>query len=297
MAIVGRFKLAGGAVAVLAVVALAGCGSTPARHTDRAVAGRALDAATRSALATSFEAKLSGSVKLSQQGVSGLSSSTLQKLTQLEGRLNSSTLVGSVEFQSPTDFEASYRFAPAFPASVDVIEVGGVRYASIAGSGWHEVPATPTGGEAASSSGSLGQALSALGGLARNATSITTLPPTQLDGQAVDHLQARISGPGLDRILTQALSASPARGGGADIPALGSLLNFYPVRGGLSFNLAALGLLGSAGAPQAQGTLTLTFEFTVTMSGYGSHFAIAKPSDVAPGPLPTPTPPALSSLF
>lgn len=315
MALVSSIKLAGGAAAALAVVALAGCGSTPAHRSGGAVASRALDAATSSALSSSFKANVSGWVRLGLEKVSGLPSTTQEQLTRLQQQLNSSTLVGSLEFQSPADFEGSYSFAPALPAPVDVIEVGGVRYVSVNGAGWHEVPATPPGGKAARWSGGMAPALGSLAGLVRSASAVSTLPPTSLDGQVVDHLQARIPGAALARILTRALSSGAVRGGGADIQALVSLLNFQPAtldsfiakstglpvresaRGGFSFNLAALGLLGSAGVPQARGTVALTFEFTVTFSGYGSHFAITKPSQLVPGPPPAPGSPALSSLF
>jgi hypothetical protein len=308
-------KLGGTAVAALAVAALAGCGATPASHSDRAVASRALDAATRSALATSFRANLTGSVRLSLTGVSGLPSSSLKQLTQLQQQLNSSTVAGSVEFQSPTAFATTYRFSPLLPAVVDVIEVGGVEYASDNGTSWHLVPAASSAKKPASLSGSLPQPLRSLAQLAGGATAVSHLPATVVDGVSVDHLQARISGAGLDQILTKGLGAGPAGRSGAELQALAPLLNFGPatidsyiskatkrpvqesVRGAMSFNLAALGLLGSAAIPSAKGSLALRFDLTVTFSGYGSQFAITKPSDVVPGPLPTRTPPALSSLF
>ncbi len=313
-----RTQVVGATALALGLLALAGCGSSPARRSDKLVAARVLSTANRTALSTSFTARMKGTVRLTLSGVAGLPSQTLQRLQQLQQQLNSTSISGSIRFQSPTEFEVTYSFPPFLSSPLEVIYAGGAKYASLNGTQWHRLG--PSGGAASLGNmpfevGSLPGELRALGTAARGATTITTLPAATIDGVAVDHVRAVVSGGGLDRILTGGLGAgSSTAGSGSAVPALAALINFQPATvdtyigrrtklplresasGGASLNLAALSLLGSTAAAQAKGTVALGLDFTVNFSGYGSHVSIAAPKNVVAGPLALPSPPSLSSL-
>ncbi len=315
MSFVVRAKLVGGAAAALALVLLAGCGSIPAGRSRTAVAAGVLDSATSSVLSTSFRADFTGSARLTLAGLSGLPASSRRQLTELARGLNSSTLTGWLEFQSPSDYEASYRFAPALPAPVDVREVAGMEYLSLNGTTWNRVVPASIHGGLPGSWASMPEALKSLAKAVKGATAVSNLGPTDLNGKAVNHIEATISGTRLERILAGALARAPQEGAGAGLQGLAELVNLNPlhldfyisrstrlpvqesVNGGMSLNLAALGLLGSSALSGAQGSVTLTVDMSVTFSGYGSHFAITKPTHVLPGPPANPSAAGLSSLF
>ncbi|MHB1502284.1 MAG: hypothetical protein ACYCYK_14345, partial [Candidatus Dormibacteria bacterium] len=297
-----RTPVVGATALALGLLALAGCGSSPAHRSDKLVAARVLSTANRTAWSTSFTARIQGTVRLTLSDVSGLPSQTLKRLQQLQQQLNSTSISGSIRLESPTDFEVTYSFPPFLPSPLEVIYAGGTKYASSNGTQWHRLG--PSGGAGSLGKlpfeiGSLPAALRALGSATSGATTITSLPATTVDGVAVDHLRAVVSGTGLARILTGGLGAGSSTGGsGAATQALSALVNFQPATvdtyigqrtrlpvlesasGGASLDLAALSLLGSTATAQAKGTVALGYDFTVTFSGYGSHFSIAAPTNV-----------------
>jgi hypothetical protein len=307
------------AAAAAAIVVLAGCGSTPAGHRPQAAA--LLSSANNTALSTSFRAQFQGTAKVSMSGVSGLPAATMQQLQKAEGQLNSATLSGTLEFENSTNFEVTYSFPPFLTSQLAVLEVNGVGYASLNGTSWYALTSsTTTSAGLSAQMANLPSQLKALGTEAKGGATVSTLPDTTVDGVAVTHVRAVISGSGLDKIFTGALEQFAKTGSGSSAggvaAALTQLVNFDPARadsyisqssklpvretasGSMSFNLAALSLLGSGQIPQVQGVLSLSFATTINFGDYGHHFTISKPSDVVPGSLPQPSSPSsVSGLF
>lgn len=302
--------LAGAVAAAAGVLALAGCGAAQAGH--RPLAAELLSSANNTALSTSFKAQFQGTAKLTMSGLSGLPATTMQQLQTAQGQLNSSTLTGTLDFENPTNFEVSYSFPPFLTSQLDVLEVNGVGYASLNGTTWYQLAAStaPSGGLSAQAA-NLPNELKALGTEAKGAATVSSLPNTTVNGVAVTHVRATISGSGLDKIFTGALDQFAKTGSGSSaggaMAALAQLVNFNPAQadsyisvgtklpvresasGSMSFNLAALSLLGAGQLPKVQGVLSLSFTSTINFSDYGHHFAISKPADIAPGALPQPS--------
>ena len=307
---VGRRALAALMLPV-AVAALAGCGQSVGKHV---VAAKLLSSANSSATHTSLSASFELKASVSLTGASGLSSSELQELHVLETDLNSADLTGAVDVQDSSHVEGSLSLTPLLSQPVRFIEVSGVEYINYDGGGWHRA-GSAQGGSAAlpSSPASIPSFALSLGNLAKHETTVTNLGPTTLDGSAVDHLRAVVSGPGLDKILQAALGdLGTANISSAQASELASLIQFGRAQGDsylltssglpmqesgsaqLSLNLSTLSLLDPRQAA-VTGIVNLNFSGRVDFSHYGANFAIAAPTTVAAGPAKMP--PGLSQFF
>jgi len=304
------------AIAGLAVLALAGCGS-PAAGSQRS-AGAILDAANQQALGASFQMSFSSQLHVGLTGVTGLSGTLGRELSIAQTEINAAEFRGVVEFQSKTQFELTFTLSPLLDQPWHLIDLDGTEYISENGTQWYTVSgnsgvAGDVGGAAGGGLGDLKAQLQTWGQELRGSATVSNLGDSELDGAKVDHVQTSVSGAALNKTLAQAFAgvatklgtAAPSLSG--DIPALEQLLQFNSIRVdsyvltsngrlartdiavGLTLDLSALSTLapGQAGLPG--GSVAITFNTTANFSDFGKDFGIGKPSDIVAGPVPTPS--------
>ncbi|MFZ0169558.1 MAG: hypothetical protein WAL64_09095 [Candidatus Dormiibacterota bacterium] len=304
------------ALASLAVLAVAGCGS-PAATAHRS-ARAILDAANQRALGTSFELSFSSKVQVDLTGVSGLSGVTPGELGLIQAKINSAQLQGVVDFQSQKLFELSFSVSPLLDQTWHLIDLNGTRYISENGTQWHTVTGNSglAGGVGSVASGGLSNLKAELqtwGQELHSSATVTNLGNSQLNGAEVDHVQTSVSGPALNHALAQVLSGLATQLGTAEpslsgeVPAIEKLLQFNSAKVdsyvgtpsgqlarteisvGMTLDLGSLSALAPGQSDLPSGSMSMTIDATGNLSKYGKNFGIQKPSDIVAGPLPAPS--------
>ncbi len=300
-------------------MAVAGCGAVASQHHSPAVSANLLGASNTAALGTSFSASFTGGVSVNLAGVKGLPSTMQQQLTKAASLLNGATLKGTLEFQSSGSAELTYTMPPLLSETVTVLEVGGAGYYSLNGTQWYSgAPAGGTGsGQLPTGLSKLRSQLQQLSSELSSAAKVTDLGSGgQINGVETEHLEAVISGSGLDGILSNAISQLGSGGGSpgaAGLGGLGALTTFGQTRidswvattshlpqkmtasSSLTVDLGALSLLAPGSAPTVSGSAAFGLSFSAEFGRYGANFGLSKPAQVLPG---APTMPASPlSLF
>lgn len=304
------------ALASLAVLAVAGCGS-PAATAHRS-ARAILDAANQQALGTSFEMSFTSKMQVDLTGVSGLSGVTPGELGLIQAEINSAQLQGVVDFQSQKLFELSFSVSPLLDQTWHLIDLNGTRYISENGTQWHTVTgnsglAAGVGGVASGGLSNLKAELQTWGQELHSSATVTNLGNSQLNGAEVDHVQTSVSGPALNHALAQVLSGLATQLGTAEpslsgeVPAIEKLLQFNSAKVdsyvgtasgqlerteisvGMTLDLGSLSALAPGQSDLPSGSMSMIIDATGNFSEYGKNFGIQKPSDIVAGPLPTPS--------
>lgn len=304
------------ALASLAVLAVAGCGS-PAATAHRS-ARAILDAANQQALGTSFEMSFTSKMQVDLTGVSGLSGVTPGELGLIQAEINSAQLQGVVDFQSQKLFELSFSVSPLLDQTWHLIDLNGTRYISKNGTQWHTVTgnsglAAGVGGVASGGLSNLKAELQTWGQELHSSATVTNLGNSQLNGAEVDHVQTSVSGPALNHALAQVLSGLATQLGTAEpslsgeVPAIEKLLQFNSAKVdsyvgtasgqlerteisvGMTLDLGSLSALAPGQSDLPSGSMSMIIDATGNFSEYGKNFGIQKPSDIVAGPLPTPS--------
>ncbi len=304
------------ALASLAVLAVAGCGSPAA--TAHGSARAILDAANQQALGTSFEMSFTSKMQVDLTGVSGLSGVTPGELGLIQAEINSAQLQGVVDFQSQKLFELSFSVSPLLDQTWHLIDLNGTRYISENGTQWHTVTgnsglAAGVGGVASGGLSNLKAELQTWGQELHSSATVTNLGNSQLNGAEVDHVQTSVSGPALNHALAQVLSGLATQLGTAEpslsgeVPAIEKLLQFNSAKVdsyvgtasgqlerteisvGMTLDLGSLSALAPGQSDLPSGSMSMIIDATGNFSEYGKNFGIQKPSDIVAGPLPTPS--------
>jgi len=304
------------ALAALAALAVAGCGSptATAHRSARAI----LDAANRQALGTSFEMSFTSKMQVDLTGVSGLSGVTPGELGLIQAEISSAQLQGVVDYQSQKLFELSFSLSPLLDQTWHLIDLNGTRYISENGTQWHTVAgnsglAGGVGGVASGGLSNLKTELQTWGQELHSSATVTNLGNSELNGAEVDHVQTSVAGPALNHALAQVLSGLATQLGttqpslSGDVPAIEKLLQFNSAKVdsyvgtasghlartdisvGMTLDLGSLSALAPGQSDLPSGSMSMTIEATSNFSDYGKNFGIQKPSDIVAGPLPIPS--------